>query len=84
MSFRNEAADEFESWPDLKLALEIEGGTFGEKGAHRGSIGGYLQDKEKYNNYSIQGWSLLRFTPQEMETCEAYDILREWFKNRSF
>jgi hypothetical protein len=70
------------AWPEQKLALEIEGGTFQEKGGHRGSIAGYLKDKEKYNNYSIQGWFLLRFTPQEMKSCEAYDVLREWFTNR--
>ena len=68
-------------WPDQKLALEIEGGTFIKKGGHRGSIGGYLKDKEKYNALAIYGFYLLRFTPQEMQSCEAYDFLREWFKN---
>ena len=68
-------------WPWQKLALEIEGGTFMERGGHRGSIGGYLKDVEKYNALSIQGYSLLRFTPQQMESCESYDFLREWFKN---
>jgi len=67
-------------WPEQKLALEIEGGTFKEKGGHRGSISGYLKDIEKYNTLSIHGFSLLRFTPQQMESCEAYDSLREWFK----
>jgi very-short-patch-repair endonuclease len=68
-------------WPEQKLALEIEGGTYMDKGGHRGSISGYLKDKEKYNALSVQGYWLLRFTPQEMESCESYDILREWFKN---
>lgn len=68
-------------WPDQKLALEIEGGTFMAKGGHRGSISGYVKDMEKYNALSILGYSLLRFTPQQMESCESYDYLREWFKN---
>ena len=68
-------------WPGQKLALEIEGGTYQSRGAHRGSIGGYLKDIEKYNALSILGYSLLRFTPQQMESCESYDFLREWFKN---
>jgi hypothetical protein len=71
------------AWPDQKLALEIEGGAFMKKGGHRGSISGYLKDIEKYNNYSLLGWSLLRFTPQQIKSCEAYDVLRKWFKNRS-
>lgn len=70
-------------WPEQKLALEIEGGTFQNRGAHRGSIGGYLKDIEKYNALSILGYSLLRFTPQQMESCESYDFLREWFKNNT-
>jgi len=71
-------------WPDEKLALEIEGGTYMERGGHRGSIGGYIKDIEKYNALAILGYSLLRFTPQQMESCESYDFLREWFKSRSF
>lgn len=68
-------------WPEQKLALEIEGGTFQKRGGHRGSIGGYLKDKEKYNALSIEGFWLLRFTPQEMESCESYDFVRKWFEN---
>jgi hypothetical protein len=64
-------------WPEQKLALEIEGGTFMKKGGHRGSIDGYLKDKEKYNALAVEGYWLLRFTPQEMETCESYTVLRE-------
>ncbi len=67
-------------WPEQKLALEIEGGTFQSRGGHRGSISGYLKDMEKYNNLALEGFFLLRFTPQEMESCEAYDIIREWFR----
>jgi len=66
-------------WPNEKLALEIEGGVW-TNGAHiRPS--GFMKDKEKYNNLSVLGYGLLRFTPQEMESCESYDVLREWFKN---
>lgn len=68
-------------WPDHKLALEIEGGTYMNKGGHRGSISGYVKDMEKYNALSILGFSLLRFTPQQMESCESYDFIRKWFKN---
>lgn len=70
-------------WPEQKLALEIEGGTYMKKGGHRGSINGYLSDMEKYNNLSLMGYRLLRFTPQQMTNCEAYEVLREWFKNNS-
>ena len=72
-------------WPELKLALEIEGGVYmtkknGNATGHR-SITNFISDIEKYNALSIHGFSLLRFTPQQMDSCEAYDYLREWFKN---
>ena len=68
-------------WPDQKLALEIEGGVF-INGRHVRPTG-FIKDIEKYNALSILGYSLLRFTPQQMESCESYDFLREWFKNNT-
>lgn len=73
------------SWPEHKLALEIEGGIYmkdenGNAKGHR-AIARFLSDMEKYNNLSLLGWSLLRFTTKEMVSCESYDIVREWFKN---
>lgn len=68
-------------WPDQKLALEIEGGVF-TNGAHIRPTG-FIKDIEKYNSLSILGYSLLRFTPKQMERCESYDFLREWFKNNT-
>ena len=68
-------------WPDHKLALEIEGGVF-TNGRHVRPTG-FMKDIEQYNALSIQGYGLLRFTPQQMESCESYDFLREWFKNNT-
>jgi hypothetical protein len=67
-------------WPDQKLAVEIEGGTYTRSGGGHRSITGYHKDMEKYNAISMRGLSLLRFTVKEMESCESYDFLREWFK----
>lgn len=67
------------AWPEFKLAVEIEGGTYLQRGGHRGSISGYLKDKEKYNALAVHGWWLLRVLPDEMEDCSAYDLICEWF-----
>lgn len=74
-------------WPDQKLAMEIEGGIFltmenGNATGHR-SITNFKGDMEKYNALSIHGYSLLRVTTRQMETCESYNYLREWFKNNT-
>jgi len=50
----------------VKLAVEIEGGTW-DNGAHnRGS--GYLKNIQKYNAYSLLGYTLLRFTAIQAKT----------------
>ena len=50
----------------VKLAVEIEGGTW-HNGAHnRGS--GYLKNVQKYNAYSLLGYTLLRFTAIQAKT----------------
>lgn len=51
-------------WPDLRIALEIEGGVF-SRGAHsRGA--GYTKDTEKYNQATIMGYRILRYTVKNL------------------
>jgi very-short-patch-repair endonuclease len=65
------------AWPDVKLAVEIEGGVW-SKGRHiRGS--GFIGDIEKYNALTMAGWSLLRFIPEQLGNGEAISILTEFF-----
>lgn len=45
---------------DKKVAIEIEGGTW-TKSRHREGAG-WLRDMEKYNEISMHGFILLRFT----------------------
>ena len=68
------------AWPSYKLAVEIEGGIF-QLGWHQ-SISIMLKNMEKYNDYSILGWSLLRFTPGMVSGGEAAKILKNWFDAR--
>lgn len=52
------------AWPEVRLALEVEGGIF-TKQAH-GSITGILRDMEKYNLAAANGWRVLRVTPAQL------------------
>lgn len=48
------------AFPELKLAIEVEGGTYTNGRHTRGS--GYEKDLEKYNEAVKLGWRVLRFS----------------------
>lgn len=53
------------AWPDIKLAIEIEGGVF-TQGRHTRGVG-YSNDCSKYNLATILGWRVLRYTTVNMD-----------------
>jgi len=52
-------------WPDLRLAIEIEGGCW-IKGRHLRPLG-FIKDMEKYNRLVEEGWLLLRYQPDKID-----------------
>ena len=80
------------AWPNYFLAVEIEGGFFGvgkhecpicgrRKVAGHTSIQRLKTDLEKYNQLTLNGWALLRFTPEQAESGEAIRIIKTWFES---
>lgn len=61
------------AWPELKLAVEVEGGTFVSGRHSRGK--GYEADCEKYAEALIAGWRVLRVTPHMIEDGRAVGFL---------
>ena len=57
------------AWPDLMLAVETEGGTWTAGRHTRGK--GFESDCRKYNQASLAGWVLLRFTGDMIRSGEA-------------
>lgn len=57
------------AWPDLMLAVEVEGGTWTGGRHTRGA--GFRKDCEKYNQATLDGWTLLRFTTGMVTDGEA-------------
>lgn len=57
------------AWPDRKLAVEIEGGTW-KKSRHT-SASGFHGDCEKYNAAALDGWTVLRFDAVMVNNGEA-------------
>ena len=74
------------SWPEVKICLEIEGGTHIEGGgAHQraGRGGRYLSDMEKYNTLALWGWVLVRVTYEMIADGRALAWLEEAFAYRA-
>ena len=50
------------AWPNLSLAIEIEGGLYVQGGHVRGAM--YEKNLEKYNAAAELGWLVLRYSPR--------------------
>lgn len=60
------------AWPDEKVALEVEGGTY-VRGRHSRAAG-FAQDCEKLNEAQILGWVVIRADRYQVKSGEA----RRW------
>jgi very-short-patch-repair endonuclease len=69
------------AWPDFRLAVEIEGGAW-IHGRHTRGMG-FIGDLEKYNELTLAGWSLLRFTPKQVKDGTAIQTIHRWFNGKS-
>jgi len=68
------------AWPDLKVAVEIEGGTW-TRGAH--SRGKHFEaDCEKYNEAAIGGWTVLRVTTDMIDDGRAVTFVERMIERR--
>lgn len=58
------------AFPDIKLAVEFEGGVF-KKGpsGHQGA--GFVKDLDKYNMAAELDWMVLRYTDKAVKSGEA-------------
>ena len=57
------------AWPDVKLALDVQGSVYTQGHHTRGK--GYEDDCVKANEAAIRGWVVLRCTPKHIENGDA-------------
>lgn len=70
------------AWPDMKLAIEVEGGTT-QNGRHN-RADGYEKDCEKYNTATAMGWTLFRFTAKMIHSGNAVMFVENYFKSHGY
>jgi very-short-patch-repair endonuclease len=69
------------AWPKLKLAVEVEGGIWikglsGRGGAHS-LPSNIIRDMEKNNLAVKQGWRVFRFTPDQIQSGDAFKFIED-------
>ena len=58
------------AWPAKRLLVEVEGGTWTKKSRHTTGTG-YAADCEKYNAAAEAGYTVLRYTTDQIKSGEA-------------
>lgn len=66
------------AWPDLRIAAEVEGGSWAGGRHTRGR--GFEEDCEKYNAAAEAGWRVFRFTGAMVEDGRAREVLERVLK----
>ena len=66
--------------PTLKIAIECDGGIY-TRGRHVRPTG-YLRDMEKFNAAAMDGWLVVKFTPQQLCGEEAITQVRQLVRLR--
>ncbi len=65
------------AWPELMIAVEIEGGTYSVKKSRHTTGKGFDADCIKYNCATEQGWRVFRYsTKQVMDSVAINQIKR--------
>lgn len=68
------------AWPEFKVALEAEGGTWSRKKKSRHTTAvGFEGDCEKYNTATLMGWRVYRFTSKMIKGGNALETLESIF-----
>jgi very-short-patch-repair endonuclease len=67
-------------FPDMKLAIEVEGGTWMKGGGRHNRGSGMENDAEKYNTAALDGWTVLRFTGNMIKSGLAIQHIQRAFE----
>lgn len=65
-------------WPERRVMVEVDGGAF--VGGRHTSGSGFVKDMEKQNAAALLGYRLFRFTPRQVQSGEALNVLTEALK----
>ncbi|MFB5946103.1 hypothetical protein [Albibacterium profundi] len=68
---------------DHKIAIEKDGGLWLKGGGAHSRPQNIKRDMEKLTQASVLGWIVIRRTPQELNSTETMNLIREAIKNKA-
>lgn len=68
------------AWPDDKLLLEVQGGTFSRGKSGHSSGMGINRDCEKANLATLAGWRILTVDAKHVTSGQALRWIQEFFR----
>lgn len=66
---------------EYKIAVEVEGGIWLKGGGAHSRPANILRDMEKYTLASVDGWVVIRRTPQQLITNETLLLIKKAIQN---
>jgi very-short-patch-repair endonuclease len=69
------------AYPELKIGIEVDGGTWSKKRSGHSSGTGLARDREKSTLLATLGWLLIRVTPQELMTLKTIETIKKIIEN---
>lgn len=70
------------SLPDLKIAIEKEGGVWMKGGGAHSRPQNIERDIEKYTRLSVEGWIIIRRQPKELNGTKTLELLQAAINSR--
>ena len=70
------------AWPDHRLAVEYDGGTYSARKGGHNSISGMARDREKDAHAAIIGWTVIRLDAKTAERVGIQWVL-QWLEARA-
>lgn len=64
------------AYPDRRLLIEVQGGTWMEKSGHNTGTG-LRRDYDKNNHAVLAGWRVLYFSKDMIEDLSAIEVIRK-------
>lgn len=68
--------------PEYKIGIEVDGGIWAKGKSGHSSGTGITRDMEKANLLNVNGWTLIRRTPDQLLTNETIELIKKAINGR--